>query len=263
MLLEFLSHTIRKTLAEPAILFVQVLQGAIIAFVALGVSFEYQGSTLVSISLMGKEGFGGENLLVVRQMIGHFTMLGWGIFMFLFIIGTSPSFSELLHDPLLNILLTKSYSRTQLLLLRYCGIVTAVGASQLLFSLLLVLVLLVKTKILFLWIVLPLVAAPVLHFLTLAALAACLGILFEQPTAVTVVVLAVYYLNPIAMTAASLQDPWLRAAGYLFPPLATIDRFFTDILLYRSSDASLPVYGILHAASYLVLGTILFNKRDL
>lgn len=263
MLLEFLTHTVRKTLSEPAILFVQILQGAIVAFVALGMSFEYQGTTLVSVSLMGKEGFGGENLLVVRQIIDHFVVLGWGIFMFLFIIGTSPSFSEFLRDPLLNILLTKSFSRTQLLLLRYCGIVTAVGALQLLFSLFLVVVLLVKTKVFFLWIVIPLVAAPVLLLLTLAALAACLGILFEQPTAVTVVVLAVYYLNPVVASAPSVQSPWLRAAGYLFPPLASIDRFFTDLLLYRSSDASLQWYGLLYAASYLVLGSVLFNKRDL
>lgn len=263
MALAFLSYTVRKTLSEPAILFVLILQGAIILFVALGLSFEYQGMTLLSISLMGKEGFGGENLLLVRQMIGHFVQLGWMIFMFLFMIGASPSFSELLRDPLLNILLTKSYSRTVLLLFRYCGVVATIGAVQLVFSLLLVLVFLVKTKILFLWIIPPLVVAPVLHFLTLAALGACLGVLFEQPTAVTVVVLAVYYLNPTIAHAIALQDPLLQIASYLFPPLSSIDRFFVDLLLYKSSDVTLQFHSVLYAIFYLVVGSVLFNKRDL
>ena len=263
MLLAFLSHTVKKTLSEPGVLFVLILQAAIIGFVAFGMSFEYHGTTLLSISLLGKEGFGGENLLVVRQMIEHFVQLGWGVFMFLVIIGTSPSFTELLRDPLLNILLTKKFSRTQLLLLRYFGIILVVGGLQLAFSSLMVLVLLLKTKIPFLWIISPLVAAPVMHFMTLAALAALLGILFEQPTAVTVVVLAAYFLSPVVSSAASLQDAWLRGAGYFFPPLASIDRYFFDTLLYRVQGLTPPFLSIFYAAFYLVLASVIFKKRDL
>jgi ABC-type transport system involved in multi-copper enzyme maturation permease subunit len=258
-----LKETIRNTLSQPALIFCFILQIAILAFVGLGLSFEYHNNILVSISVLGKEPLEGESLFVLRRIIIDFVQLGWTIVMFLFIIGTSASFSELFKDPLLNILLTKKYSRSKLLFTRYIGVVASIFVLQLLFSMLLISVLFVKTGQAFWWLFLPITLTPVLHFLILASLNVLLSILFENITASIVISLSIYYFNSFLTAGMSLHNPLLKFLSFLFPPFSLINRIFIDYVLYGSSEIAFPFYCFIYAVCYFLTAIVLFKRRDL
>ena len=259
----FLKETIRNTLSQPALMFCFILQIAILAFIAFGLSFEYHNNVLVSISVLGKEPLEGESLFVLRRIIMDFVQLGLTIFMFLFIIGTSASFSELFKDPLLNILLTKKYSRSQLFCSRYVGVVASIFILQIIFSVLLISIFFIKTGQGFLWIILPITITPVLHFLILASLNGLLSVLFENVTAVIVVSLSIYYFNSFLTAGTALHNPLLKILSLLFPPFSLINRIFIEYILYGYSDIKFPYYCFIYAACYLLVAILLFKRRDL
>jgi ABC-type transport system involved in multi-copper enzyme maturation permease subunit len=263
MFLAFLKETVRNTLSQPAIIFSFILQIALLVFIAVGISFEYHNNVLLSISILGKGSLEGESLFYFRRIITDFVQLGWTILMFLFIIGTSGSFSELFKDPLLHILLTKKYLRSQLLCFRYIGVVASIFMIQLLFSVLLAFILFMKTGQGFWWLILPITRTPVLHFLILASLGGLLSILFENVTATIVISLSIYYLNSFLTAGVSLPNPFLKILSFLFPPFSLINRIFIEQVLYGSSDIAFPYYCLMYAASYLSAAIFLFQRRDL
>jgi ABC-type transport system involved in multi-copper enzyme maturation permease subunit len=259
----FLKETMRNTLSQPALMFVFILQIAILAFIAIGLSFEYHNDILVSISVLGKEPLERESLFVLRRIVTDFVQFGWTIFMFLFIVGTSASFSELFKDPLLNILLTKKYSRSQLLFSRYIGVVTSIFMLQLIFSMLLISILFVKTGQGFWWLILPITMTPVLYFLILASLNGLLSILFENVTAAIVISLSIYYFNSFLTAGTLSHNPMLKILSSLFPPFSLINRIFIEYILYGASDMAFPFYCFIYATCYLFAAIILFKRRDL
>ncbi|RPI04098.1 MAG: hypothetical protein EHM64_11040 [Ignavibacteriae bacterium] len=263
MSIAYFKETIRNTLSQPAMIFVMILQAAIVLFIALGLSFEYHNKVLLSVSMFGMEPFEAEGLIAFRSMINNFSVLGWLIFMFLYIIGTAAAFSEMFKDPLLNILLTKKHSRTQIVLSRYAGIVASVVLLQFLFAVLTVAVLFFKTKLLFLWILMPMIVTPAVNFLLLASLSGLLGLVFENATVTMVLSLMMYYCNDLFTAGMSLPQPVLKFIAYLFPPLATINRMFMDIILSQHSNLTFPHTWFLYACCYLGLTLVIFQRRDL
>jgi ABC-type transport system involved in multi-copper enzyme maturation permease subunit len=205
----------------------------------------------------------GHGLLIARQSFDHFIRLGWEVFKFLLIIGIAPSFVELLKDPLLSIVLTKKISRAQLMLMRWSGIILSVGIIQALYATSMVLVLLFKTSVLSVSFIIPVILGPLAYVITFAALACLLGILFEHATGVTVVVLAVNYIGAFVESVTQQTESWVRLIGYLFPPLATTEKFFLDTMLYGSPDGILPERLLVYPIAYLTLAILLFRQKDL
>ena len=259
----YFKETIRNTFAQPAVIFIMILQIAIMSFLALGISFEYHHDVLLSVSLLGRTPLEGEGLLVFRKIVENFIHLGWSIFMFLYIVGTAASFSEMFNNPLLNILLTKRHSRTQILYSRYFGIVASVLLLQVIFSLFTVLVLFLKTNIVFLWILLPMIIIPGVIFLILTSLSGLLGIIFDNSTVTMVITLVVYYFSDFFTSGVLLSDPILKSIAYLFPPLSSLDKIFIDLMIFRNTDSVFPFYCFVYAICYFAATIIVFKRRDL
>jgi ABC-type transport system involved in multi-copper enzyme maturation permease subunit len=259
----YFKETIRNTVAQPAIIFIMILQIAIMMFVALGMSFEYHHDVLLSVSLLGRSPLEGEGLLVFRKIAENFIHLGWSIFMFLYIIGTAASFTEMFKDPLLNILLTKKHSRIQILCSRYYGIVASVLFLQVLFSLFIVLVFFLKTHLVFLWILLPMIIIPGVLFLVLTSLSGFLGIIFENSTVTMVITLVVYYFSEFFTSGALVPDPFLKFIAYLFPPLSSLDKIFIDLMIFRNTDGAFPYHCFVYAICYFAATIIVFKRMDL
>lgn len=263
MLIAYLRSTVRQTLLQPAIIFLFILQTATLVFLGWGISFEYRGETLISVSLLGKIPLAGQELLIFRQSLETFVRLGWETLKFLLILAISPSFVELLRDPLLSIILTKRISRPLLICIRWSGVVLTIGIIQALYATSVVFVLLLKTNLLSTSLLGPMILGPVVHVITLAALASLLGVLLEHATGVTVVVLAVNYLGAFVGNVSQQTDGWLHLVGYLFPALATEERFFMDMILYGSSDVMLSPHLVVYPLAYLGLAMLFFKQKDL
>jgi len=263
MAFAYFKETLKNVFLQPAIIFVIVIQTVILLFIAFGISFEYQKDVLLSVSIMGREPLEGENLIVFRSMVLHFIPLFWSIFMFLYIIGTSAAYSEMFKDPLLNILLTKKYSRTQILSSRYLGVVAAIILLQFLFSVGVTSTVYFKTGSLLLYIFLPMILTAGIQFLLITSLSGLFALVFENATATMVLTLVIYYYNSYLTAGISLSNSILKFFAYLFPPLFTIDKIFMDTMIHQSSDVVFPLYSFIFIVVYFGTTVLIFKRRDL
>ena len=140
---------VRQTMVETArqapVLFMLIIQAFLLAFIAFGITLHYELGNLVSIDILGKQAFDAQSNLVVRELTNSIINGFAAFLMFLFIIGSSSIYPDLLRHPLLGIILAKPISRRRLFFLKFIGVVSFLVFDFVLFGALVTGILYIKS----------------------------------------------------------------------------------------------------------------------
>lgn len=138
-------QTMAETARQAPVLFMLIIQAFLLAFIAFGITLHYELGNLVSIDILGKQAFDAQSNLVVRELTNSI-INGFAAFsMFLFIIGSSSIYPDLLRHPLLGIILAKPISRRRLFFLKFIGVVSFLVCGFVLFGALVTGILYIKS----------------------------------------------------------------------------------------------------------------------
>lgn len=258
-----IKQTIRETIVQPVFLAAVLLEIAVLALVAVGISFRFENHILVSMNLFGVPM--EENVYSLsRSLFVTSTRLFISVLMFLSILAASFSHVEMLKNPLSGIVLTRRCSRSGLFCSQFFGLWALVSGIVVLFAGLLWVVVSVKTSgnappgLMAAGISLSVEVAIVL------ALAALLGMMLENAVAVALLVLGLYfYVGPLLASDESTRPILVQIISLIVPPLGQLGRATNEIIVSGRIQSGVYLRSIPYIVAMLWLGVILYQRKDL
>lgn len=252
-----LQMSLIRFLRQPAILLLFVIEVVFLALVGMGLHLEYEGGELVRASL-----FHEMDLQMYFAMVYGITKFLWQAFFFLLILGALSSVEQMIHGPLVPILLSNTVSRAWVLFVEFVAILFNVFLLQVVFSLALVLLVMLRGGESVATLFYPLIVGPLFQMSLLVALGLVLTVLFEQGMAPVVIVLLLYFLQPILYELAVRGTFLSKILLALLPPIAQVDRY-TFSCLFKKNVAEFPWYFLVYVGVYLGIGWYVFKKKDI
>lgn len=260
-----ITYTLREITRQPAFLLAIIVEVATIVFLVVGVRLEYEQDTLLGMTIVGRE-IGSDQIdYFILQILPAFTGLLHSALIFLFIVGTSHVYPELLQDPLLGITLAKPISRGGFFLSKFAGTSLAVFVNVLSYSFIIALILVGKGAAAALLALSPSISLTILYeFVLIAALCSFFALLVESTTAVAILGLTVYFiLGPLV---ADVQESWgmvLKLISYLVPPTEAL-RVSGQATILGNKSLPLPsLHAVIYSIASLAAALYVFLKRDI
>lgn len=256
-----IKQTSLSMLFQPTLLLASIVEIAVLLFLIFGIHFEVEQDTLLSIRLLGSEI--DQIALFLHNIVPNFVSFLAQILMFLFIVGSSNLYPELLKDPLLGVMLTKPLSRVNLFLSKYVGMVLGVSINIVMFSLFFALILSIKHGgTLF---ISPVIGA--LAFLTqyivISAICSLFAILTESVTAVAVLGVGIYFLLGPLLSSTEMSTALLVGISLIVPKTGKLMEATRELLMGGQADAQEFLIAAIPAVIFFTIAAVLFNRRDL
>lgn len=243
-------------------LFILGLELILLLIFTLGINLEFLDASLVSISIMGSEPI--YETLSIKNFIEIFTNLIIMVFSFIYIIGASEFYINLIKNPLLNVIITRNVSRTKFIVSKFLGMSLVYILNIILFAFLLSVIIFIKSDFT-VFLVSPILASVLFSFkfLVLNLTSALLGALTESYTVSSVIMVLFYFiLSPSLYLQKDKLTP-LKILYYLVPPFQKLNHDIYALIFYNSSP---DLWNLLHAfiigLIYFTVSIIIFNKKE-
>lgn len=238
-----------------------IVEIAVLLFLIFGIQLDVEQGTLISVRILSHEI--NEIALFLNEIVPDFVGLFSFILMFLLIVGSASLYPELLKDPILGVMLTRPLSRLKLFLSEYAGMILGIFINVAVFSLLVSLILSVKTG--------ELIASPVIgscaflaEFLIISAMCALIAILTESVIAVSVIGVGIYFfLGPLLSNIETVNNVLLMGISYLIPRTGKLLAITRELLMGGNPDGEEFIRAAIPAVTFFTIASVLFSRRDL
>jgi ABC-type transport system involved in multi-copper enzyme maturation permease subunit len=258
-----IKQTIRENILQPAFLLTLIIQIAVIGILAFGVGLHYENGLLVSF-----DWFGGKIEEQVHSFAETFASANYELvsssLMFLFIIGCSFLYPELLRSPLLIVTLARPVSRASLFLSKFAGFSLLVFSAVIIFSLIVSAIFYEKSDGNIGGSLLLGSVSFCFEFITIFAICSLVGLLIENSMGTAVIAVALYFfLGPLVADAGEIQNPLLKVSLILLPPVGQLSRATQELVLSYRLNPDIYLLSLLYIAVILGVSTTLFHRRDI
>lgn len=258
-----IKQTFRENIFQPTFIFVLIIELFLVTFVTLGLKLHYENNILVSVDLFG--GSFEENVYTfIQTLLFTFFDLTNAVLMFLFILLASFTQAGLLNDPLLGITLTKPISRTQLFVSKFCGLTLLVATNIILFSLIMWLILSIKRGENLDMVTLVGAISFSYEFVVMLGIISLLALLVENPSAVTVITVAMYfYLGPLIASSANMENIFLTFVTWVIPPVGELHIATRNTVLMHQLTGRPYYFSTVYLVVLVFASIFLFNRREI
>lgn len=259
-----IKQTIREAGIQPPFLFAFIVEVGFICLLIFGIGLNFEQGQLVSMKLFGGNIDETQAASSAQELAGNTANLMVAALMFLFILGSSFLYPDLLRSPLVGILLTKPVSRQELFFSKFAGPVILVLLNLVACGLIISAVLYFKSDGRY-YITPPLISFSLwFEFVVIFSLCALLAMLIENSTGIAVLGIAIYYLlAPLLSQAKQGGNPLLAIIAYVLPPIGELSARTRGLVTQGELGVALMAVSLAYTSACLFLASYIFNRRDI
>ncbi|MCX7984695.1 MAG: hypothetical protein N3A63_07320 [Bacteroidetes bacterium] len=257
--LSLFTTTFQKVIHQPAIILLIVVECALLLILLFAVQCEYDNGMLVSIHVFGKSHDMDLTAILLLDTLIKFL---WNVIMFLLVLGTAGLFAEFFTDPLLSIYITKGFPRYHLVLSYYLSVVFTIAILQGVFALAMSITLYLKTGSYFGYFFISVLLSSLAIVSLLVSVSSLVSVFFEKPTVSLVVVLVVYFVQPLLSFGYDRASTAVNIFLLLLPPISQVNNAFFKTLQSESS-IQFPIIVFLYIFFVLSCTLFYFQKKDI
>lgn len=239
-----------------------VVEIFIIAFLLLGVEVEFVDGNLVSIMVLSSEKI--YDAIFIKNLIEIITNFLISIFVFLCIIGASEFPQNLIKDPLLVVILTRTISKHKFYIARFFSLYLAYILNLFIFSLLISFIILLKSNFeVYDFTPLIVFVSFVLQFVVVGLFMSFVGSATSNSLTSAVFGILVYFV--ISPLLYSNKDAfWLiKVFYYMVPQVYAVKNQIINLVYGDNFDFFDFGIPLITSVLYFLIGMEIFNRKEL
>jgi ABC-type transport system involved in multi-copper enzyme maturation permease subunit len=248
---------------QPAFLRAAILEVAFVVFLVFGIHIVTVEEVVVSLQIVNSVIDETQVVQFLHFALPSLTAIVLFTLMFLFLVGGSGIFPELLSDPLLSVMLIKPLSRQQMLLSRFLGLVLAVCLHTLLLGVSVSVVLTSKLN----WLVFtPLLGSLsfVMEFFVMSCWCALFGMVLRQSASVSIIALILYFvLGPLLARGLELGNTLASVFSAVLPRMGELHSISKNLVLLKPVVFNPFLASLIPALFVLSVAAWIFARSDL
>ncbi len=261
--INIIKHTVREVYSQAPIILVWLITLVILLVLIFSFNVEVKGEEIVSMRLIGisidESEFETFGIGLLSDLYEFFKI----VFMFLFIMQSSALFHSLLKNSLLGIILTRSVSRTKLIISVFLGETFAILLLLGTLTTGVVTILFFKTGLVF---PLPFYICCLLFYevVSMLALLMFLSLIIKDFLAISVSGVLIYFLLlPLLQNAHKMKIVIASYIKILFPYITELRYQFNNLIYNDPVAWNMLIYNLLYVILYTAFATYIFNKQDI